>query len=147
MAMRSSRLGSAAIRTRGSPCCRWVRREWCIEPHPAPEDRGAGPCVPPTTQDLCDALARIDPGASYEEVLEHLDQVEPPMAVAGSIDQVDVPPDPHRLRAIRRQFLGVLVDLEGLRERYLVDEDLQGLIHLVLTSEIMMGGPDIPQAV
>ena len=54
------------------------------------------------------------------------------MAVAGSIDQVDVPPDPLRLRE---------------RERYLVDEDLQGLIHLVLTSEIMMGEPDIPQAV
>lgn len=73
MAMRSSRLGSAAIRTRGMPCCRWVRWGRCIEPHPAPEDRGE-------------------------------------------------------------------------RKRRLVDEDLQGLIHLVLTSEIMLGEPDIPQA-
>jgi hypothetical protein len=120
---------------------------------PEPQEKtGPGPYREPTTQDLRDALAGIDPTGSYEEVLAQLDAM-PPRAVAGTVDLVEESPNPLQVRAnirrIRHDLMALLLELDrmGSRERRLMEEDMRSLDNLMDTAVIVTGEPDIPKAV
>lgn len=122
--------------------------------------RDAGPYIPPTTQDLRElltdeelaTLGQVDPHASFEEVLEQLDQVAPPQAIAGTIDLVEGTTDPLQvcasLRRIRRDLLAVLPQVEDLddRGRLVVEDDLHTLDHLLCAALNIAVERRIPKA-